>query len=91
MLRRPTSLKRFLSVSVEPTSRPLAHPTQPAKTARPPAAPPHALPPALKRPAALLRLAGVCDLAVGETVILLHLPLPSAGVSIGMERGRLQK
>ena len=26
-------------------------------------------------------------IAVGETVILLHPPLPSAGVSIGMERG----
>ena len=29
-------------------------------------------------------------LAVGETVILLHLPLPVAGVSIVMERGRQQ-
>ena len=30
------------------------------------------------------------ELAVGETVILLHLPLPPAGVSIGMWRGRQQ-
>ena len=29
-------------------------------------------------------------LAVGETVILLHPPLPLVGVSIGMERGRQQ-
>ena len=27
------------------------------------------------------------ELAVGETVILLHLPLPSVGVSVGMKRG----
>ena len=27
------------------------------------------------------------EIAVGETVILLHPPLPLAGVSIGMERG----
>ena len=30
------------------------------------------------------------SLAVGETVILLHPPLPPVGVSIGMERGRQQ-
>ena len=28
--------------------------------------------------------------AVGETFILLHLPLPSVGVSVGMWRGRQQ-
>ena len=30
------------------------------------------------------------DLAVGETVILLHTPLHLVGVSIGMKRGRQQ-
>ena len=33
-------------------------------------------------------LTGTEWMAVGETVILLHPPLPLAGVSIGMERGR---
>ena len=33
---------------------------------------------------------GVRHLAVGETVILLHPPLPLAGVSIAMERERQQ-
>ena len=28
--------------------------------------------------------------AIGETVVLLHLPLPLAGVSIGMQEGRQQ-
>ena len=32
-----------------------------------------------------------CCLAVGETVILLHPPLPSVGVSIGMERAGCSK
>ena len=27
------------------------------------------------------------ELAIGETVTLLHRPLPSCGISIGMERG----
>ena len=31
--------------------------------------------------------AGRVEAAVGETIILLHLPLPSVGVSIGVERG----
>ena len=30
------------------------------------------------------------DLAVGETVILLHPPLPSVGVTMRMRRGRLR-
>ena len=30
---------------------------------------------------------GLARLAIGEVVVLLHLPLPLAGVSIGMERG----
>ena len=30
------------------------------------------------------------DIALGETVILLHPPLPLAGFSIGMQKGRQQ-
>ena len=33
------------------------------------------------------RADGPAELAVGETVILLHLPLPSVGVPIRMQRG----
>ena len=33
---------------------------------------------------------GGAGIAVGETVILPHPPLPAVGVSIGMERGRQQ-
>ena len=32
-------------------------------------------------------MAGLIEVAVGETVILLHPPLPSVGVSIEVERG----
>ena len=35
----------------------------------------------------LERINAAVELAVGETVILLHPPLPLLGVSIGMERG----
>ena len=35
----------------------------------------------------MLLISELLDLAIGETVIVLHPPLPLVGVSIGMERG----
>ena len=41
-------------------------------------------------PATRARVVAAAGVAVGETVMLLRLPLPVAGVSIEMERGRQQ-